>query len=291
MQLTNRLRLPEPIVAAVTNDSYTKGSADISVTGLLNPPQINHLLRQHSEELTEDVSDRIWSLLGQAVHSIIERASDQADVLSETTVYSEYLGWKIKGTCDHVTISTGELCDYKTTTVWKVLNNQPPTEWVQQTNVYRRMLHKEHGIQINSIAVIAILRDWSKREATRRADYPQAQVVRLEIPLWSDAEADAFITERVALHQLAVPPMCSDADIWAKPSKWALMRKGAARAVKLFDTQAEAQEAVNSANLFVEHRPGQATRCESYCPVAQWCPQWAADPRRPTSTSVAETLF
>jgi hypothetical protein len=205
-------------------------------------------------------------------------------VLSETTVYSEYLGWKIKGTCDHVTLSSGELCDYKTTTVWKVLNNQPPTEWVQQTNVYRRMLHKEHGIQINSIAVIAILRDWSKREATRRADYPQAQVVRLEIPLWSDAEADAFITERVALHQLAVPPMCSDADIWAKPSKWALMRKGAARAVKLFDTQAEAQEAVNSTNLYVEHRPGQATRCESYCPVAQWCPQWQADPRRPKTT-------
>jgi hypothetical protein len=291
MKLTNRLRLPEPIVAAVTNDSYTKGDADISVTGLLNPPQINHLAKLHADELTEDVSDRIWSLLGQAVHTIIERASDQADVLSETTVYSEYLGWKIKGTCDHITLSNGELCDFKTTTVWKVLNNQPPLEWVQQTNIYRRMLAREHGIIINSIAIIAILRDWSKREAARRTDYPQAQVVRLEVPLWSDDETDSFIKERVLLHQLATPPLCSDADVWAKPSKWALMRRGAQRAVKLFDTQAEADAAVNSASLYVEHRPGQAVRCESYCPVAQWCPQWQTDPRRLTSTPVSETLF
>ena len=30
MKLTNKLRLPEAIVRAVQNDSYTKGEADIS---------------------------------------------------------------------------------------------------------------------------------------------------------------------------------------------------------------------------------------------------------------------
>src|SRR3954463_10849323 len=38
MKLTNRLGLPEPIVAAVANDGYSRGDADISVTSLLKPP-------------------------------------------------------------------------------------------------------------------------------------------------------------------------------------------------------------------------------------------------------------
>lgn len=291
MRLTNKMRLPEPIVAAVANDSYTKGDANISVTELLNPPQIVKLARQHADELEEDASDRIWSLLGQAVHSIIERASDQHDTLSEATIYSDYLGWKLKGSVDHVTISRGELNDYKVTTVWKIAGGKLPEEWVAQTNIYGRMLEKEKGLQLSGIAVIAILRDWSKREALRSAggDYPQAQVVRLEIPLWSADRTDAFIEERIRLHQAAEPLPCSDHDIWAKPDKWALMKKGAKKATKLYTSLADAEADCTSA-FFIEHRPGEAVRCESYCPVSQFCSQWANDPRRKPA-SLTEGLF
>ena len=290
MKLTNKLRLPEPIVKAVSNDSYTKGDADISVTEMLSPAWMRQLKLKHASELEEDVSERIWSLLGSAVHHIIERASDQDDVLSEATIYMEAGGWKIKGQADHITLSRAELCDFKVTTAWKILGGRVPDEWAQQTNIYRRMLQKEKGIQVNSIAIIVILRDWSKREASRREDYPQAQVVRLDVPLWSADETDAFVLERIRHHQDPEPEPCTDAEIWAKPSKWAVMQKGRKTAVRLYDSADEAGLAVVRADYYVEYRPGIATRCESYCPVAQFCDQFQNDPRR-KDTPEMENLF
>jgi hypothetical protein len=82
---------------------------------------------------------------------------------------------------------------------------------------------------------------------------------------------------------------CSDEDIWAKPSKWAVMQRGRKTAVKLYDTEADASASLAS-NQYVEYRPGIATRCESYCPVAQFCDQWDNDPRRKAKMEM-ESLF
>jgi hypothetical protein len=280
MKITNRLGLPAPIVAAVTNDSYTKGDADYSVTELITPPQIVRLRQQYADQLEEDVSDRIWSLLGQAVHAIIERAGDHFDTLSEVTLYSNYDGVTIKGQADHVGLASGTLYDFKITTAWKVLNEVVPDEWVQQTNIYRRMFARERGVILNQIFVIAILRDWSKREAERRPDYPQAQVVLMPIQVWSDLEADAFIQERIALHQLDPAPECSTADTWTKPTKYALMKAGRKSAVRLYATAHEAREEASrlGQSYSVEYRAGQAVRCESYCPASQFCEQWKNNP-------------
>src|SRR6202142_1696526 len=78
MKYTNKQNLPQPIVKAVTNDSYNSGDCDISVTSLLKPPQMLALERLHKDDLEEDVSDRIWSLLGQVIHGILERAEETA---------------------------------------------------------------------------------------------------------------------------------------------------------------------------------------------------------------------
>jgi hypothetical protein len=293
MKLTNRMRLPEPIVRAVSNDGYTKGGAHISCTEMLMPAWMRQLRLKHADEIEEDVSERIWSLLGTAVHHIIDLASDQDDVLSETTLYMEVEGWKIKGQADHVTLSKAELCDFKVTTVWKVLGGRVPTEWVQQTNVYRRMLQVEKGIQVGSIAIIAILRDWSKREAARREDYPQAQVVRLEVPLWDGEEADRFIAERIRHHQQTEPEPCTDEEIWAKPTRYAVMKKGRQSAIRIFDLRFEAEAlARNTPGGYVEERPGEATRCQDYCSVARFCSKWAADPRnRSKESTIVGDLF
>lgn len=293
MQLTNRMQLPEPIVRAISNDSYTKAGADFSVTELLSPPQIARLRNEHAGEIQEDASERIWSLLGSAVHSIIERAAvDNNDVLSETTLITTLNDKTIKGAFDSLTISKSELNDYKVTTVWKLIGGGCPIEWEQQVNIYRWMLHREKNIDVKQAAVIAILRDWSIREAARRPDYPQAQAMRIEVPFWDLETTEAFVAERLALHTAAEPQPCSDTDIWAKPSKWAVMKKGRASAVKLFDDQHSAGEfASGLAGHTVEYRPGQATRCESYCPVSEFCTQWRLDPRNKGTTSVADSLF
>ena len=295
--LTNKLRLPNAIVRAVSNDSYTKRDADYSVTEILGPAHMVRLRNKYSDEIVEDASDRIWSLLGQSVHSIIERSADPDDTLTEVTLVTEFEGTKLKGTFDHVTISTAELCDFKVTTVWKLVGGKLPEEWVQQTNIYRWMLHREKNVAVNSIAIIAILRDWSKRDAARNQDYPQAQVVRLEIPVWPLEVTEAFVRSRLDMHQMQEPPGCSDEEIWAKPSKWAVMQRGRKTAVRLLDSREEAEAYIRAQGISgatVEYRPGVATRCESYCPVSQWCEQWANDPRntaKSSSDTVVKGLF
>lgn len=294
MKLTNNLRLPQVMVAAVSNDTYTKGDADFSVTELLTPPQLRRLRIEHHEDIEEDVADRIWSLLGSSTHHMIERAGLQSLAsLNEITVMADYDGFKIKGQADHVALDEGTLYDFKVTSVWKVRDNIPSSEWIEQTNIYRRLLEREVGLIIEAVAIIAILRDWSKNEASRTSGYPQAQVVRLDIPLWTADQTDAFIKERIALHTAPEPRPCTDAERWVKPSKYAVMKRGNVRAIRLFDTAFEADElAATSASLYVEYRPGEAVRCQNWCPVSRWCSQWAADPRNKTQTqSISESLF
>ena len=72
---TNRAELPQAIVDAVKNDSYSKGEADISVTELLLLPRLAALREKHANEIVEDESDRIWSLFGQAMHTVLERVN------------------------------------------------------------------------------------------------------------------------------------------------------------------------------------------------------------------------
>jgi hypothetical protein len=293
MKLTNKLRLPEVIVDAVQNDSYTKGEADISVTELLTPPQLRHLKLKYADEIVEDVSDRIYSLLGQSMHVIIERASaGKLDALSETTVYSDYDGWTVKGQADHILLATGELLDFKMTSVYKIKDGQVPREWVEQTNIYRRLLQREKGLVVNSIAIIVVLRDWSKNKSKQTQDYPQAQVVRLDVPLWDERQTDDFISQRIRLHQAAEPAPCSDYDMWAKPDTFAVMKRGNVRAVRVFNNRFDADVfASTSSGLYVELRPGDAIRCQEWCPVSHVCPQWRDDPRNKKTLSIEEKLF
>jgi hypothetical protein len=293
MKLTNKLRLPEVIVRAARNDSYTKGEADISVTELLSPPQLRKLRHDNYADLEEDVCDRVASLRGQAFHAIIERAArDDPTALTEVTVYSKYLGWTVKGQVDHVLITEGKLLDFKETTARKLRGGGVPREWVAQTNIYRRMLYREKGVVIGSVAILAFPKDWTKRESKQSQDYPQTAVVQLEVPMWSDEEADAFIEERIRLHQMAEPIACTEEDVWARPAKWAVMKRGNLRAIRLFDNPVEAEQlASTSVALYVEHRPGEAIRCQDWCQVAHLCPQWQTDPRNKHIPSVEDTLF
>ena len=43
---------------------------DYSVTQLLNPAKIIHLTNRHRNEIEDDVSERIWMLIGSAMHAI-----------------------------------------------------------------------------------------------------------------------------------------------------------------------------------------------------------------------------
>lgn len=275
MKITNKLGLPQPLVDAVKNDGYSKGDADISATGLLKPPRIAALEALYVGELSEDASDRIWSLFGQAMHTVLERAN--TDAIAERRLSVKVLEWTISGSMDAY-YDHGLLQDYKFVTVYKFKDGGVPKEYEQQLNIYAYILRK-HGHAIERLQIVGILRDWSKLEASRDPSYPQSQVVVRDVPLWPAEIAEKFVEARVRVHQEARKelPLCSAEDRWEKPTKWAVMKNGGERAVKLFDTESAAADyATRSAEYFVEKRPGEATRCKAYCSVAQFCTQYGA---------------
>lgn len=100
MILTNKLNLPKSIVNAVRNDPYTKGDAHISVSQMIGPARKRAIEIKHSAELTEDVADRIWSLMGQIAHGILERADEHG--ITEQRLFIKRHGWTISGQFDRL---------------------------------------------------------------------------------------------------------------------------------------------------------------------------------------------
>ena len=243
----------------------------MSVTGLLKPPRMVALEANHGHELVEDASDRIWSLLGQAVHTILERANRTA--IAERRLSMEIEGWKISGGMD-LYEENGVLTDYKVTTAWKLLGGSLE-EWAEQLNCYAELL-RHNGDQVSKLQVVAILRDWSKLESKRNSKYPQSQVVNVDIPMWDPEKALAFMKDRVLLHQQAriSLPECSEQERWAKKDQWAVMQAGRKSAIKICNSEEEAAKfSCEQTHRFIVHRPGLSVRCESYCSVLNFCDQ------------------
>lgn len=300
MKITNKHSLPDPLYRAVLNDSYDAGDSDFTITTLIKPPQMVALARRYDESLETDAIDRIWSLIGQVAHGILERA-DVDSVVKERRLYMTLNGHRIGGQMDRMAIYATDngvvLEDYKVTSVWAVLSDKP--EWEQQLNCYVKLL-RENGVPVAQAKVIAILRDWSARESARRGPddrYPDKQVVVVDIPIWSDAEVTLYLTTRLALHVSCVDspdddlPHCTDEERWKDPEKWALKKTASAkRASFLYDTEAEAVRAATDEypGYVIEHRPSEAKRCTSYCEVSALCHQYQTElkangPRRYSS--------
>lgn len=273
MKLSNRLNLPDAIVQAVRNDSYTMGDADISITSLIAPARKVALERLHAEEITEDASDRIFSLLGQSIHTILERANKTG--IAERRLSMDVLGWKVSGGMD-LYLEGGKLIDYKVTTMWQFLDGKVPESFTHQLNLYAELLRR-NGHPVTSLEVVAILRDWSKNDALRNEGVPRAQVVVKEIELWPTEKATAYLEGRIKIHQLARSgnlPDCTPEERWARPDKWAVMKTGRQSAVRVYDSEIEATGLAGTDKTFtVVKRPGDNIRCNAYCGAAPFCSQ------------------
>ena len=279
MKLTNRLNLPDALVAAITADDYSRGDADISVTQLIAPPRKVELERRHADEIVEDAAERIWLLFGKIAHGILEKA--QSTGVRETRLYSDIGGLRISGAFDHLSLEDGVLSDYKVTSVWSVKNAGEKSEWEEQLNAYA-YLAAEAGYTVNSLRIVALCRDWRMSDAEKYKDegYPEFQVAVLPQRLWNLGKTYDWLLERVTLHREArqLPlelPHCTPEERWEKPGGWALMKPGATRATRVLANEADARKlAAATKDMQVVFRPGVSVRCESYCAAAPFCSQF-----------------
>jgi hypothetical protein len=109
-------------------------------------------------------------------------------------------------------------------------------------------------------------------------DYPKHQVQVFDLPLWTFGNVEAWLSMRILLHRAAriTLPECDSKETWERPEKWAVKKKGAQRATKLYDSKADATMHAMKDGLELEHRPGERPRCEHYCAVSEWCEQFKA---------------
>ncbi len=273
MKLTNKLRLPEPIFQALQPENrYREGA--FSVTQLINSPRITQLTVRHWDELEQDVSDRIWLLLGLGVHAHLEKMG-VGD--SEKLLEARIENWAITGHPD--LYQDGVLSDYKVTSAWSIVYGVRPS-WEAQLNMYA-YLCQANGVDAWSLQIVAFLRDWNYSRMKESASYPRTNVVVLPITAWTHEYTDNYARVRLGLHAGAVElpddqlPFCTAEERWEKDTKWAVKKQGNKRAKRVLDDEEEAYKMAARANdLYVECRPGKSVRCERYCMVSEFCNQW-----------------
>ena len=284
MKITNYHNLPPSVYNALC-DVYEPTPDRLWVTHLVGAPLQRQLLLKHWDELEEDASDRLWSLLGKAAHKVFEVKEDDT-VWREKHIEVPVDGITVSGTLDYYNYNTGTLEDFKITSVYSFLLGDKP-EWEAQLNVYAWMIikyiQKENLVDIcqpKQFYIRAILRDWQKSK-TVDWDYPKIPFMSVAIPNWGFEKQDAYVRERIKLH-LAPATECTQEEKWTRPSKWALMKEGRKSAVKVEDDE----EAVNRIAAYkgfftdgklksgysIVERVGANVKCESYCICRSICP-------------------
>ena len=288
MKITNKFGVPETLVALANRDSYSKGKADFSVTEIISPPRVQLLRRRHYKEMETDVADLLWSMMGTALHVVAER-SQVDNHTNEERLYVEIDGVTLSGAIDLQYEEDGavDITDYKFTSAWAVMNDKP--EWEYQQNIYAWLLYKVKNKSVRSIRICALIRDWSRREAQRNADYPQAPIQMVSLQLWDLQKTEDYVRSRLDMHRDAKVaadweselPLCTDEDRWMRETKYAVKKAGRKTAVRVFDSEQEAKDfmsgMIEKDKGFIEIRKGEPVRCTgNFCGVNQWCSQYQA---------------
>jgi len=326
VKYTNKLDLPAPLVAALKHDEYSAGHSDYTPSSLQRPAYMQKL--EETVEPEQDVADMVYSMMGKAIHNVIEKAgTGEKSFFSEERVYTKFEKWTISMQFDslYLDAKNGILDDYKSCSVYKFKldhrKSMPAApEWELQLNIGAYILRKGgytmnkmwapdeslemiltekrvpfSPIHINQIRIIGILKDYHQSQAKREWQYPQKPIQMRNFSIWADEKIEFHIrkraTERDAAKLLPIEEIteCSKEEVWASDDKWALMKKNRKSAVKLFNNKANLishtieKDLLNAEKSqedgpelkgghYIEFRPAERKRCESYCNVSHACP-------------------
>lgn len=276
------------------HSGYTRGPSVFSVTQLLGPTTISYLRARHEIDPSPEVESRLvennfFAMMGTAVHFVIENGVKQLGIegaMIEERLFTEVAVDNPDGTVEEISVSgspdlilDGWIIDWKFASTWEVLNGVKP-ERDKQLNLLAAIARRQ-GIEVKGVAICYIFRDWSAAKARYDRSYPQDQRYVSIRPMADEREADDYLHERAQAHWIArlkglagVPQdgHCSKEDRWAKDDVYAVRKVDSKRAVKLYDNERDAKEhADESKGYWVEHRPGESVRCESYCAFKSSC--------------------
>jgi hypothetical protein len=266
-------------------DNYSRGEARFTTTELVLPERILALTAKHKPEIHEESS--VWQVMGSALHQVLKSAAEMVDpsrFITEQRFQATLPdGTVISSQIDVYDRKTKTLDNYKVCSVWKFILQDSP-EWEQQLNIEAYVL-RMNDLEVSHVRNIAFLRDWNARKArtTKQGDYPPNDIHEVEVKLWTIAEQQEWIMDRVSKHDAAATgetPLCSKKERWQRNASVAVMKKGRKSAIRVMDDEDRAyammRQLERNANpgekFYLEERPSEPVRCLSYCPVNKWCP-------------------
>ena len=280
MKITNKYKLPRAFVSFAESDyKYTPNR--YSVSTLMNGATETVLKYRHHHRIEKDVSELIWAIFGTATHKVLEEQEISKHEKAETKIECKVNGSTISGIYDLYNSKTKKITDYKTTSVWKVINKDFE-DYRLRGLIYAYIL-KQQGIDVDRAEFILLLKDHSKTKADVDRTYPNRPVYVYRYDITAN---DLIFIENFIINKLIQIkkqellsddelPGCSSEERWATPTKYALMEKGKKRAIKLYDIEMDAKSRLKeNSKYYVEIRPGKDNKCENYCDVKDFCPYY-----------------
>lgn len=283
MKITNKLGLPDMLQRAVAKE-YTYKDKRYSITSMLEPDRILMLKRRYNDILEQDVSECIWMLFGTITHYALEKGI----TLKENEYVEEHLehtfenGYTLSGIVDHI---YDFVDDYKTTSVWTIIYKSENEHWKKQLQMGAYLFYKKTGNWINKGRIIAILKDWNKRD-TIKEDYPKLPVEVIEFDLGTPEEIEKWIIERFETIKIIEKlsdmqlPMCTMEERFNRGDTYAVKKKTNKTATKVHSTMKEAEEHLKNLEekypgiYEIEVRKGEDTKCLNYCSCNKQCPYY-----------------
>jgi len=282
MPITNKYGLSTPWIRIAEQNLYDKVGWR-SATELVGPVRLAMLRDRHREHIEVDVCDMSHAILGEAVHTLLERAGD--DAITEQRFIIDVMGKEVSMKPDRFEPEAEHLRDFKTAKVWAyVLGTKD--EWVRQTNIYAHGL-RQHGHTVSEISIELLIKDWDYKgplgqTTIPKNEYPESPIIRIPVDVWLDADVEDYLRDRVMLFMDLEDtpdnelPICTMEERWGRPDKWAVKKKGGKRALSggaNFETEQDALDFAVTKNhpCDIEFRPGKSTRCEHFCDAKMFC--------------------
>jgi hypothetical protein len=283
------------MIEAQKANKYVRIGSDLSVTEMTNSPRIVQLANRYPDKLKKDtIESSLPALLGTSTHDMFERYLRAYDVAHPNTYLLERRMLTVQEAASGRLVRVAGrfdilerrhiLWDIKQTSTFKFVRGNVD-DFEKQLNIYAYMLQLD-GIKVDTLKILAVFPDWNKWERQRQGgSYPPNKMTAYKFELWPFKERHDYFVDRINLHDAAsvVPddqlPLCTDEDMWAAPTKWAVYAsKQARKASRLFEDKADALAYVNnmqdSATAIIRERPGKRTRCADWCKCSPVCQQY-----------------
>jgi hypothetical protein len=262
----------------MATQDYVYKDNEYRVTSLLKGIRETILERRHHHEIEQDVSDMIWLLFGTAVHNVLESHQEGDQEIKEARLKIDIGDYVLSGQFDLYNADTKTITDYKTCSVWKVIYGDY-TDWRRQLLIYSYML-RSIGFPVEKAEIVALMKDHSKAQAKRNADYPKQPVRKItfqfsdddftEIEQWlQDRFSEIAKIEKLPDDEL---PLCTPEERFNSGDKFAVMKKGRKTAMRVLDSMEDAENwmATNGGD-YIETRKGEDKKCQDYCSACEFC--------------------